>query len=58
MRHPCVESAIATLDEVILPRKEVIHPQLPLGMPCYDFVPIIGFTFETHSRFFGYPRLS
>ena len=18
-------------------RKEVIHPQLPLGMPCYDF---------------------
>gem|GEM_PF-3472342 len=24
----------------ILPRKEVIHPQLPLRMPCYDFVPI------------------
>ena len=23
-----------------LPRKEVIHPQLPLRMPCYDFVPI------------------
>ncbi len=21
----------------ILPRKEVIHPQLPLRMPCYDF---------------------
>ena len=20
-----------------LPRKEVIHPQLPLRMPCYDF---------------------
>ena len=25
-----------------LPRKEVIHPQLPLRMPCYDFVPIIS----------------
>ena len=21
----------------LLPRKEVIHPQLPLRMPCYDF---------------------
>ena len=29
----------------LLPRKEVIHPQLPLGMPCYDFVPIIGSAF-------------
>ena len=25
-----------------LPRKEVIHPQLPLRMPCYDFTLIIG----------------
>jgi hypothetical protein len=23
-----------------LPRKEVIQPQLPLRLPCYDFVPI------------------
>jgi len=22
-------------------RKEVIHPQLPLGMPCYDFTLVI-----------------
>ena len=28
----------------VLPRKEVIHPQLPLGMPCYDFAPIIDST--------------
>jgi hypothetical protein len=27
------------------PRKEVIHPQLPLRMPCYDFTLIAGFTF-------------
>jgi hypothetical protein len=26
----------------VLPRKEVIHPQLPLRMPCYDFVPVTG----------------
>src|ERR1035437_246963 len=25
---------------IILPRKEVIQPQLPLRLPCYDFVPI------------------
>ena len=23
-----------------LPRKEVIQPQLPLQLPCYDFVPV------------------
>jgi len=27
-----------------LPRKEVIHRQLPLPMPCYDFVPVTDFT--------------
>ena len=26
----------------LLPRKEVIHPQLPLRMPCYDFTLIIN----------------
>ena len=25
---------------VLLPRKEVIQPQLPLRLPCYDFVPV------------------
>ena len=32
-----------------LPRKEVIHPQLPLRMPCYDFVPIAGSAFVPSS---------
>ena len=27
-----------------LPRKEVIHPQLPLRMPCYDLFLITGLT--------------
>src|SRR5690606_36622109 len=27
-------------EKTTLPRKEVIQPQLPLRLPCYDFVPI------------------
>ena len=32
------------LDErpMILPRKEVIQPHLPVRLPCYDFTPITG----------------
>ncbi len=29
-----------------LPRKEVIQPQLPLRLPCYDFTPITDPTFD------------
>ena len=32
--------------EGVLPRKEVIQPQLPLRLPCYDFVPIAGPTLD------------
>jgi hypothetical protein len=28
------------------PRKEVIQPQLPLRLPCYDFTPIINPTLD------------
>lgn len=28
-------------------RKEVIQPQVPLRLPCYDFTPIIPHTFGT-----------
>ena len=27
-------------------RKEVIQPQVPLRLPCYDFTPIIDFTLD------------
>ena len=27
-------------------RKEVIQPHLPIRLPCYDFTPIIGSTFD------------
>jgi hypothetical protein len=29
-----------------IPRKEVIQPQLPLRLPCYDFTPITNPTFD------------
>ena len=29
-----------------LPRKEVIQPQLPLRLPCYDLVPITEHTLD------------
>ena len=31
---------------LVLPRKEVIQPHLPVRLPCYDFVPIAGSTLD------------
>ena len=31
-------------------RKEVIQPQLPLQLPCYDFVPVISPAFGGSPR--------
>ena len=31
----------------LLLRKEVIQPHLPVRLPCYDFVPIAGPTFDS-----------
>jgi hypothetical protein len=38
-----------TLDLTVgsIPRKEVIQPQLPLRLPCYDFVPITSPTLDS-----------
>ena len=30
----------------LLLRKEVIQPQVPLRLPCYDFIPVTAHTFE------------
>lgn len=38
-------------------KKEVIHPQLPLRVPCYDFVPVIDPTFRRPTATFGCYRL-
>ena len=32
-------------EEAILRRKEVIQPQVPLRLPCYDFIPVTHHTF-------------
>ena len=32
---------------MLLLRKEVIQPQVPLRLPCYDFIPITVHTFGT-----------
>ena len=31
----------------LLLRKEVIQPHLPIRLPCYDFTPVIGLTFDS-----------
>ena len=33
--------------QAFLPRKEVIQPHLPIRLPCYDFTPVIGLTFDS-----------
>jgi len=38
--------------DVLLLRKEVIQPHLPVRLPCYDFVPIASPTFD-HSPPYG-----
>ena len=35
----------APIDKNQILRKEVIQPQVPLRLPCYDLVPITGFIF-------------
>ena len=43
------ESTVSNIDVAIqspvILRKEVIQPQVPLRLPCYDLVPIAEFTF-------------
>ena len=34
-------------------RKEVIQPQIPLGLPCFDFILVINFTLGQETLDFG-----
>ena len=45
-RSTSTSSAPAGVNRSCIPRKEVIQPQLPLRLPCYDFTPIINPTFD------------
>ena len=40
-------SPVFNPDPWFLLRKEVIQPQVPLRLPCYDFIPITSQTFGT-----------
>jgi hypothetical protein len=42
---PSTRRAPAAVGAAAFPRKEVIQPQLPLRLPCYDFTPITDSTF-------------
>ena len=46
-------SSIDTSRKFILPRKEMIHPQLPLRMPCYDLCLVTELTFTPAKRGLG-----
>ena len=45
LRSPLLTEA-SELSFVLL-RKEVIQPHLPIRLPCYDFTPVIGLTFDS-----------
>ena len=39
-------SELPRIREDLLLRKEVIQPQVPLRLPCYDFTPVTGHTMD------------
>ena len=45
-RRPSTSRATYRSNRSGIPRKEVIQPQLPLRLPCYDFTPITNPTFD------------
>src|SRR5262245_19453949 len=44
--HRIIRDLRAGPNIVVLLRKEVIQPHLPVRLPCYDFVPIADPTFD------------
>jgi hypothetical protein len=46
LKHQRCQSIITELNQLILLKKEVIHPQLPLRMPCYDLNPVTNLAFS------------
>ena len=41
-----LSAALQQIPATVSLRKEVIQPQVPLRLPCYDLVPIAGPTFD------------
>ena len=45
MEFRCIDlGTVLTPAVALLLRKEVIQPQVPLRLPCYDFTPVIDHT--------------
>lgn len=42
LSQPCLR---AIRSKTVL-KKEVIQPHLPVGLPCYDFIPVISLTLD------------
>jgi hypothetical protein len=40
------ESPVTSVIRLLLLRKEVIQPHLPVRLPCYDFTPLTRHTFD------------
>ena len=40
----CTRATVTGHPGLLIPRKEVIQPQVLLRLPCYDLVPITRFT--------------
>ena len=58
IRHDCHAIVWHTLSknmDCILRRKEVIQPQLPVRLPCYDLVPITSLTLDGSPQKVGPP---
>jgi hypothetical protein len=45
-RHGMCPPLPRPLQSWSFPRKEVIQPHLPVRLPCYDFTPVTGPTFD------------
>jgi hypothetical protein len=44
--QPATPARFRVGTDVVLPRKEVIQPHLPVRLPCYDFTPVTSPTFD------------
>ena len=49
LSYPCLPRPTPRTERIgearMLLRKEVIQPQVPLRLPCYDFIPVTTHTF-------------
>ena len=50
-------SVVAPKRWTMSPRKEVIQPQVPLRLPCYDFTPVTSHSLRPPSLRLGKPFL-